>query len=53
MKKVEPGEAEDWSDEEIEKLAQIDESDVAEAQRWFKRNAPDEFEGLLEAELEP
>lgn len=44
------GKALDWSDEDIDKLAEVSEADIAAAAQEWRDTAPPGFEGLLDAE---
>jgi hypothetical protein len=43
------GRASEWTDEEIDAMAEIDEGAIADAARWWRGRAPARFRGLLDA----
>jgi hypothetical protein len=43
------GPALDWTDEEIERLAQVGPDDARLAADWWRRNAPGRYKRLLDA----
>lgn len=51
-KKTPLGPALDWSDAELDTLAEITEQDIAAAQTFWRDTAPALFQRLLEAEVE-
>jgi len=42
----------DWSDDDLDKLSQITDNDLTNAVQLWNDNAPDEFRGMLNAEVE-
>jgi hypothetical protein len=47
--KVPLGQPLDWSDEDLDKLAEVSPQDVAEAQGWVRQNSTSEDAALWEA----
>jgi len=46
------GESLDWTEEEIEALAEISPADLEAAAVWWKTNAPKEAKDILDAEAD-
>jgi hypothetical protein len=46
------GEALDWDDAEIDRLAEITPEDIASAKAQFKRQAPKKIKDVLDAQVE-
>ena len=48
-RRVPPGKALTWDEQQQEALAAVSPADIAEAEAWVKRHAPKEAQGLWEA----